>query len=97
MVIPPPLLRVRSASSDSRGARRVPRGKKGRIVIITVSRKAAPLAVTRNRIRRRIRAGLAKAGITPKNAIMIVGTAQVAEAPFPRLVEEIKNVLHPYE
>ena len=43
-------------------------------------------AVTRNRVKRRLRAALAEIGPAPGHDYVIVGTRQVAEAPFPKVV-----------
>jgi ribonuclease P protein component len=66
-------------------------------VVITVSRKDVPLAVTRNRIRRRIRAALAKTGSKPTHAVMIIGNARVAKAPFKELLEELNKTFRHHE
>jgi ribonuclease P protein component len=79
-------LKVRNAPQKGKSA-----------LIISVSRKAAPHAVTRNRIRRRIRAALSKAGIKPKRPIMLVAEARAAEVPFLELLEEIRRTFRNYE
>lgn len=86
MTLRDPLLRARSA----------PRGGK-RALTISVSRKEAPRAVMRNRIRRRIRAAIAKVGAKPERPTMLIAGKRVASAPFGEIVEEIRRIFRNHD
>ncbi|MBI2278773.1 MAG: ribonuclease P protein component [Candidatus Brennerbacteria bacterium] len=75
--------------------RRGVRGTK-KSLVIAVTKKEAPRAVLRNRIRRRIRVACARITFAPAGAITIVGFKGVAQAPFAALVEEIEKKLRLY-
>ncbi|HEU4318494.1 MAG TPA: ribonuclease P protein component [Acidimicrobiia bacterium] len=86
---------------NSRDFRRVfddgTRRRKGGIVVVSspapagpprlglVVSKACGTAVTRNRIKRRLRAAAATVELKPGNDYVIIATSQVADAPFARL------------
>jgi len=94
---------------NSRDFRRVfddgTRHRKGAIVVVSapaptgpprlglVVSKSCGTAVTRNRIKRRLRAAAATVELKPGTDYVIIATSQVADAPFPRLTGWIERAV----
>lgn len=55
--------------------------------------KSCGSAVTRNRIKRRLRAAADRVGLEPGREYVIIASAQVAEAPFDRLTGWLERAL----
>ncbi len=62
----------------------------------TVSKRACPLAVGRNRIKRRLRAAfqeLASAGDWPQGMFVIIGRRDALDAPYSQLLQDLRYCL----
>lgn len=55
--------------------------------------KSAGNAVTRNRIKRRLRHSAREVALQPGNDYVIIGSGQVAEVPYPQLVGWLRRAL----